>query len=71
MFPEARPKTKRKENKNIFLEAKVRVNLGHPVFERLKAQAATVRNQPGIPLGTASQFCLHCVLFCAWQLKSM
>lgn len=71
MFLEARPKTKRKENKNVFLEAKVRVKLGHPVFERLEAQAATVRNKPGIPLGTASQLCLHFVLFCPWKLKSM
>lgn len=71
MFPEARPKTKRKEKKNVFLEAKVRVKLGHPVFERLKAQASTMRNKPGIPLGTASQLRLHFVLSYPWQLKSM
>lgn len=54
MFAEATPKTKRRENKNVFLEGKVRVKLGHPVSERLKAQAATVRNKPGMPLGTDS-----------------
>lgn len=71
MFAEAMPKTKRRENKNVFLEGKVRVKLGHPVSERLKAQAATARNKPGMPLGTDSRRCLHFVLSCPWQLKSI
>lgn len=69
MFPEATPKTKGKENKNVFLEAKVRVKLGHRVFERLKAQAAILRNEPGIPLGTESQLCLHFVFFLSMAAK--
>lgn len=52
MFAEARPKAKRRENKNVFLEGEVRVKLGHPVSETLKAQAATARNKPGMTLGT-------------------
>lgn len=70
MFVEATPKTKRRENKNVFLEGKVRVKLGHPVSERLKAQAAAVRSKPGMPLGTDSRLSLRFVLFCPWQLKS-
>lgn len=70
MFAETKPKTKRRENKNVFLEGKVRVKLGHPVSKRLKAQAAAVRNKPGMSLGTNSQLCLLFVLFCPWQLKS-
>lgn len=70
MFVEARPKTKRRENKNVFLEGEVRVKLEHPLSERLKAQAATVRNKPGMPLGTDNRLCLHFVLSCPWQLKS-
>ena len=70
MFAEAMPKTKRRENRNVFLKGKVRVKLGHPLSERPKGQAATVRNKPGMPLGTNNRLCLHFVLFCLWQLKS-
>lgn len=36
MFAKAMPKTKGRENKNVFLEGKVRVKVGHPLSERLK-----------------------------------
>jgi len=70
MFAEAMPKSKRSENKNISLEGRVRVKLRHPVSEGLKAQAAAVRNEPGMPLGTGRRLSALCsFLFVAAKIE--